>query len=179
MSKSILTPPTPAAVGPDAVRDPYSGSWDVYVDGVFQSSRSNQQDALIEARRIHFENVEGGARAAAAPEQQPEVETVPVNVDTLVEAYERRPVTKIRARAWEWLSEQTAVTFQGDMLVVPSATWFDVTYLATPQSCTCPARGHCHHKEAAMIVFAALAEDAEVEVAAERDAYADVLELFA
>lgn len=94
---------------------------------------------------------------------------VHVNIDALIEAYERRPETKIRARAWEWVSEQTAVTFDGDALIVPSATWSHTTYRATPTSCTCLARGHCHHKESAAIVTDALAEDAAIDLAAERE----------
>lgn len=68
------------------------------------------------------------------------------------------------------MSEQHAVTFDSDVSIVPSATWERTTYRATPTACTCPARGHCHHKECAAIVADALAEDATIEVAGQRDA---------
>ena len=122
---------------------------------------------------------------------------VPLNLDSLVEAMEARPATRTRLKAWCWLAEQTTVGFIDDALIVESATWSATTYLATPDHCTCQARGHCWHKESAAIVAAAQAEDARYDAleAAEMPldalpftptraeqrarAYADVMELFA
>lgn len=105
--------------------------------------------------------------------------TIYISVDAIVDAYEARPDTKIRKRAWEWVSEQRAFTFQGDALVVPSATWQDTSYLATLDRCSCPAKGHCHHRESAQIVADAMADEARVEEAAERDEAYSIDELWA
>jgi hypothetical protein len=96
---------------------------------------------------------------------------VHLNLDFVIAAMEARPATRTRGKAWGWLAEQSTVTFDGAALVVPSATWSNTRYLATPDTCTCPARGHCHHKESAAIVADALAaENAMYDQLAERDA---------
>lgn len=91
-----------------------------------------------------------------------------LNLDTVIAAMEARPATKARVKAWEWLAEISSVCFDGDALIVPSSTWSNTQYLATPTSCTCPARKPCHHMEVAIIVAAALAEDAHYDALAER-----------
>jgi hypothetical protein len=49
--------------------------------------------------------------------------TVRVNLDTLVHMHDSRPATKLGAKAWEWLAECDAFVFEGEALLVPSATW--------------------------------------------------------
>lgn len=53
----------PAADGPDVVFN--NGGYDVYVDGRYLGSRTTSQNAWIDARAVHFENVEDSAIAAA------------------------------------------------------------------------------------------------------------------
>lgn len=99
---------------------------------------------------------------------------VHLNIDFVISAMEARPATRTRAKAWGWLAEQSAATFAGDAVIVQSATWDKTSYLATAETCTCPARGHCWHKEAAAMVIAAIAadaaENAHYDAMAERDA---------
>jgi hypothetical protein len=64
---------------------------------------------------------------------------IPLNLDTLIHAMEARPATKARAKAWEYLAEVSTVTFDGDALIVPSATWSNTSYRATTTSCTLPS----------------------------------------
>ena len=85
---------------------------------------------------------------------------VPLNLDTVIATMESRPESRARSNAWEWLAEQSAVTFDGDALLIPSRTWSGTTYRATPTACTCQARAHCWHKEAAQIVQDALRKSA-------------------
>lgn len=92
---------------------------------------------------------------------------VSLNIDTIIAAMEARPETKARHAAWEWLAEQSAVTFDGDVLLVPSSELANVTYRTTLTSCSCPARKPCKHMEAAQIVAAAIAEDAAYDLAAD------------
>ena len=99
-------------------------------------------------------------------------EIVTLNIDTVIAMMEVRPESRARANAWEWLAEQTAATFDGDALLVPSRTWSDTTYRATPSACTCQARAHCWHMEAAQIIADARAEDAYYDAQA---AYAEAL----
>lgn len=60
-SKSITK--TPASVGPDVVYN--NGGFDVYVDGHYLGSRTTSQNAWIDARAVHFENVEDSAIVTA------------------------------------------------------------------------------------------------------------------
>lgn len=94
---------------------------------------------------------------------------VPLNLDTVIDAMERRPESRSRANAWEWLAEQSAVTFSSDALLVQSRTWSNTVYHATPTACTCQAKARCWHKEAAQIVADARAEDAHYDALAERE----------
>jgi hypothetical protein len=97
------------------------------------------------------------------------------NLDTVIHAMEQRPDSKARASAWEWLSEATAFAFDGDALIVPSATWSATTYRATPTTCTCPAHAKgrwCWHKESSCIVTAAQREDEWVDLAESYDSLA-------
>lgn len=55
----------PATEGPEVIWCGLDGTFDMYVDGGYIGSRKNRQDAWIEARRVHFENVEDSAVAAA------------------------------------------------------------------------------------------------------------------
>lgn len=63
-SKSITKMPA-AVEGPDVIWCGLDGTFDIYVDGRYLGSRKNSQDAWIEARRVHFENVEDSAVAVA------------------------------------------------------------------------------------------------------------------
>ena len=97
---------------------------------------------------------------------------VSLNLDTLIATMEARSETRARANAWEWLAEQAAVSFDRENLLVPSRTWSSTIYRATPTTCTCQARAHCWHKEAAQIVADARAEDAYYD---QQAAYAEAL----
>lgn len=55
------------------------------------------------------------------------VNTISLNIHALIDSYERRLETKIRAKAWGWLAEQPSFTFIGHALVVSSASWYGVT----------------------------------------------------
>lgn len=59
------TPRKPAVEGPEVICCGLDGTFDMYVDGGYIGSRLNSQDAWIEARRVHFENVEDSAVAVA------------------------------------------------------------------------------------------------------------------
>ena len=88
-----------------------------------------------------------------------------VNLDTLIHIHESRPASKLHDKAWEWLSEAEVFHFDGDALIVPSATWDGTTYRATPTTCTC-RRGSapCWHKESAATVAQAMREDEWVDL---------------
>jgi hypothetical protein len=102
--------------------------------------------------------------------------TVRVNLDTLVHTYDSRPATKLGAKAWEWIAECDTFVFEGEALLVPSATWSNTMYRATPTSCTCRrGRADCWHKTACSIVTEALAEDAALDLCDAADSLAYVL----
>lgn len=66
--RSPFVPRTPNSEGPDVV---YNGSdHDIYVDGRYLGSRANSQDAWIEARRVHLQNVETAAIESADTEAE-------------------------------------------------------------------------------------------------------------
>lgn len=83
-----------------------------------------------------------------------------LDLECLIRAYEARPISNARTKAWCWLAEKDAVSFDGAAIVVPSATWDKTNYLTTATSCTCDARKPCWHQEAAKIVTDALLEAA-------------------
>lgn len=61
----VFTPRQPESTGPDVV---YNGSdFDAFSNGTYICSRSNSQDAWIEARRIYFQVVEDARVESAAP----------------------------------------------------------------------------------------------------------------
>lgn len=55
----------PAVEGPSVAWCSLDGTFDIFVDGRYLGSRKNSQDAWIEARRVHFENVEDSAIVTA------------------------------------------------------------------------------------------------------------------
>ncbi len=162
----------PCAKGADAVYNRIERCYDAFVDGRYIGSRTLSEDALIEARRVYGAMIEAAAVETVDRNtyQAHTVEQVVyLTIDSVIDIMERRPDTKPRRIAWEWLAEVSYVRFINDALIVPSATWSNTSYCATPTTCSCPAKGYCWHQEAAQIVTDAIAEDAAIDALALRD----------
>lgn len=192
--KTIVTARQPAAEGPDVIRE--DGSWSIYVDAVYCGSRSNQQDAEIEARRLHFENVEAAAVETADIAAtcdtcdipfEPVNTRVAIDLDTLTAVIDRARATRPSKRlehAYEWLLPLASVQFDyAGRLIVDSATWSHSWYYVDADgTCTCPAHKPCWHSAARELADDVI-ESAAIDRLAKREsnyagALADLLECF-